>query len=220
MNDEEIRQWKSERLGKITASKIDAVLAKPKRGEGSSATRSNYMAQLLLERTTGKEREEFQTWEMKRGIELEPLACVAYEDRQNVMVEACGFIAHPQIPMAGATPDGLVGTDGLVQFKVPNAATHLKYLKARHVPAEYRKQLAFELAVTGRKWTDFCSYHPDMPEEWRLFIVRYEREDAFIAEIEEAVRKFDAEIEEMRKALPSLDPLEVTDADVREVLSR
>jgi hypothetical protein len=208
-------EYRSDRLGKITASKIDAVLAKPKKGEGSAATRANYLAQLAVERMTGKEREEFQTWEMTRGIEMEPLARAAYEDRANVMVEAVGFIAHHSIVNAGCSPDGMVGADGLVQFKCPKMAKHLEWIRANKVPSEHRKQLAFELACTQRKWTDFCSYHPDMPDHLKVFVVRYTRDEVFIAEIEEEVRKFDAEVEQLITDLPKpTDPLGITDEDV------
>jgi hypothetical protein len=197
-------EWRSERLGKITASRIDAVLAKPRKGEGSAATRMNYRAQLVMERLTGKEREEFQTWDMKRGLDLEPIARAAYEDRAKVMVEAVGFVQHPTIKMAGCSPDGYISDFGQVQFKVPKAATHFEWIRAGRVPAEHRKQLAFELACTGRQWNDFVSYHPDMPDHLKLFVVRYARENEFIAEIEAEVVKFDKEICELIDELPKV----------------
>lgn len=203
-------EWHAERLGKITASRIDDVLAKPRKGGETSRTRENYKAHLMLERLTGKPREEFNSWDMQRGVEMEPLARAAYEDALGVMVEAVGFVEHPKIPMAGCSPDGFVGEEGMVQFKAPKAATHFEWLSKGGVPMEHRKQMAFELACCpDRKWNDFVSYHPDMPEHLRLFVTRYHREDIFIAEIEAEVAKFDAEIEEAIRHLPNGKTLQV-----------
>lgn len=195
--------WIAERLGKITASRIDDVLAKPRKGNGTSSTRDNYKAQLALERITGKMREEFQTRWMERGIEMEPLARVAYEDLRGVEVDAVGFIPHPSIANAGCSPDGFIGNEGQIQIKCPNAATHFKWLQSGGLPAEHRKQMAFELACTGRQWSDFVSYHPEMPDHLKVFVSRFNREAVYIAEIEQEVMRFDAEIQEMIRHLPS-----------------
>lgn len=198
MNEQGTQAWRDERSGKVTASRIDDVLTKPRKGAKESSVRSNYRAQLVCEILTGKAVEdEYQSWDMKRGIELEPKARVEYEIRQNALVDKSGFTIHPTIPRAGASPDGLIGKDGLVQFKCVKTAKHLDWLMANIVPAEHRGQMYFEMACTGRQWCDFCSYEPNLPEQHQLFIVRLKRDEAEIAEIENQVLKFNAEIDEI-----------------------
>lgn len=213
MNEQRTPDWFAARLGKITASRIDAVLARPKgKGQDYSATRANYRAQLVLERITGKEKEQgFQSKAMERGIELEPEARAAYDTAKGVMVEPVGFVQHPLIKNAGCSPDGFVGEDGMTQFKCPYPATHIEWLTKGGVPTEHRKQMAFELSCCPeRKWSDFVSYCPDMPDHLRLFIARFTRESAVdvIEEIEREVIKFDAEIKEVIASLPSGKPVE------------
>jgi putative phage-type endonuclease len=212
MNEQRTPEWFTARLGKITASRIGAVLARPRKGSESSLTRDNYRAQLILERITGIEKESgFQSKAMERGIELEPEARALYDTVKNVMVEPVGFIQHPTIANAGCSPDGLVGDDGMVQFKCPYPATHIEWLTRGGVPTEHRRQMAFELSCfPERKWSDFVSYCPDMPDHLRLFVARMWR-DAMVADIEDIERevlKFDAEIEEAIKLLPNGKTLE------------
>ena len=191
-------QWRDMRSGKITASRISDVLTQPRKGQKESVVRSNYRAQLVCEILTGKAvQDEFQSYDMKRGIELEPYARAEYEIRRKTVVEKVGFVSHPSIARAGASPDGLIGTDGLCQFKCVKTAKHLDWIMAGMVPTEHRGQMYFEMACTGRQWSDFVSYEPNLPDQHQLFIVRLKRDDAEIAEIENEVRKFNAEIDEI-----------------------
>ena len=194
------------RIGKATASRIADILAKPRSGQKVSTTRRNYMAQLVCEILTNKSAErEFMTRDMQRGIELEPRARVEYEMLRGVTVRKAGFIDHPAIQRCGCSPDGLVGDDGLVQFKCPIPAIHFDYIessKLKTAPAEYFPQLQFELACTGRKWNDFVSYNEQMPEHLQLVVIRVEREDKYIAEVEDAVRQFLRDVDEQIEKLP------------------
>lgn len=205
MSDQRTPEWFKERCGKITASRIGAVLAKPRRGSESSLTRDNYRAQLVLERMTGIERESgYQSKAMERGVELEPEARAAYDTRYDVMVEPVGFVQHPRIKSAGCSPDGFVGDKGMVQIKCPYPATHIEWRTKGGVPAEHRKQMAMELSCCPeRDWSDFASYCPDMPDRFRLFTARMTRESAkdIIEEIEREVLKLDAEVEATIKRL-------------------
>lgn len=207
MNEQERAAWMADRCGHITASRITDVLAKPLKGAKEATTRRNYKAELVCERMTGKTREGYTSWEMKRGIELEPFARDEYEMRRGEMVDNAGFIVHPTIKMAGATPDGLIGKDGLAQFKCPKTAHHIDYLTAGIVPNDYRPQMLWEMACTGRQWCDFVSYDPDLPEYLQLFIVRFFRDEVEIAKIEDEVRRFDEEIDVTIKALPTQQTL-------------
>lgn len=217
MDDRDLDQgtaaWKDARVGFVTASRICDVLSKPRKsGSKESAVRANYRAQLICERLTGKSQErEFQTWDTRRGIELEPFARVEYEMKKGLMVNTVGFVKHATIKMAGCSPDGEVGEDGLVQIKSPKNAIHLDYLLTGIVPVEYRPQMQFEMSCTGRKWSDFVSYNQNLPEHLQLFVVRLKRNDAEIAIIEEEVLKFNAEIEEIMGKLPKGQPDDLTE---------
>lgn len=208
MDDLEKQAWLDARAGYITASRIADVLTKPRKGQKESTTRRNYMAQLVCERLTGKSIEDPKGafWDVKRGLELEPQARVEYEFKAGHIVDTAGFVKHPTILMAGATPDGLIGNDGMVQFKAPRTAIHLDWLRAGVVPSEHKLQMLFELACCPeREWSDFCSYESRLPEHLSLFIVRLKRDHKAIEEIEQEVRKFNAEIEEMIDSLPRAD---------------
>ncbi len=191
MTDEIIQgsdEWKQLRLGKVTASRVADVVARTKTGYGAS--RANYMAQLIAERLTDTPAESYTNAAMQHGVDTEPEARAAYEFYQGVTVQQVAFVPHPQIDQAGASPDGLVGEDGLVEIKCPNTATHLETLLGQAVPAKYETQMQFQMACTGRQWCDFVSYDPRMPENMRLFIKRLPRDDKRIAELESEIAAF------------------------------
>lgn len=181
-------EWKALRCGKVTASRVADVVAKTK--TGYSASRANYLAQLIAERLTGTPAETYTNAAMQHGTETEPEARDAYAFYQGVSVEQVAFVPHPKIDQAGASPDGLVGEDGLVEIKCPNTATHLETLLGQAVPAKYIDQMQFQMACTGRQWCDFVSYDPRMPEHMRLFVRRVERDDKRIDFIETEIAGF------------------------------
>lgn len=181
-------EWFAERLGKVTASRVADVIAKTK--TGPAASRANYMAQLVCERLTGEAAESFTSKEMQWGTDQEPNARSAYEFRTDETVELVGFVPHPKIGDSGASPDGLVATDGLVEIKCPNTATHIETLLGRAVPGKYITQIQWQLACTGRQWCDYVSFDPRMPESMSLFIARVPRDPAMIADLEKEVFKF------------------------------
>lgn len=186
--EQQSAEWFEARLGRVTASRVADVVAKTK--SGYSASRSNYMAELVAERLTGERAEGYTNAAMQWGTDQEPEARIAYEFRTDVSVETVGFIPHPTIDMSGASPDGLVGSDGLVEFKCPNTATHIETLLTGVIPGKYETQMLWQMACTDRAWCDFASFDPRMPEEMRLFVKRIERDDSRIAELEEEVRTF------------------------------
>ena len=184
--------WHEIRCGKVTASRVADIIAKTKTGQ--SASRANYMAQLVCERLTKTRTESFTNAAMEHGVTQEPFARAAYEAAQGVMVEEVGFVRHPTIEWAGASPDGLVGDDGLVEIKCPNTSTMIETLLSQKVPSKYITQMQFQMACTGRKWTDYVVFDPRMPEKAQLFVKRVDRDDAYIAEIEAEIVKFLAEV--------------------------
>ena len=186
-------EWHQLRSGKVTASRVADILAKTK--TGPSASRQNYLIELALQRATGTIEPSYTNDAMKWGTETEPQARVAYEVKTGNFVDQVPFIDHPNIEGFGCSPDGLVGTDGLIEIKCPNSATHWATIKSGEPPQKYVIQMQTQMACTGAKWCDFVSFDPRMPERSQLFIKRVERDDAFIAMIEEEVKQFLGEVE-------------------------
>ena len=197
--DQGTAEWFAVRLGKATASKIVDIMATVKSGE--AAGRKNYRAQLVAERLSGSAAETFTNAAMQWGTDTEAAAREAYEKEMLVGVKEVGFVDHETIPMSGASPDGLVGDDGLVEIKCPNTATHIDTLQGQNVPPKYIKQMQWQMACTGRKWCDFVSYDPRMPESMALYVHRVERDDKLIAEMEAAVTEFLGEVDATVEAL-------------------
>ena len=194
MIEQRTEEWFKQRLGKVTASAISNVIAKTK--TGVSASRENYSTQLTLERLTGQQAEFYTNSAMEWGTATEPQARSAYELYREVFVDEVGFIDHPTIAMSGASPDGFVGEDGLVEIKCPESKTHMETLLTQKVPTKYMPQMQWQMACTGRKWCDFVSYDPRMPENLQIFVQRVERNDVYIKMLEEEVRVFIEEIEQ------------------------
>ena len=192
--------WFADRLGKVTASRIGDLMAKTK--SGYSTSRENYKVEKILEILTGQQGDTFTNAAMQWGTDQEPNAKAAYEFEQGVTIEDVGFISHPTIEKAGASPDGLIGDDGLIEVKCPNSATHLKTLLNGSIERKYILQMQWQMACTGRQWCDFVSYDPRFDIERQLFITRVVRDDVLIAEIESEVEAF---LEEVQGDLDRLD---------------
>ena len=189
-------EWFVQKLGKISGSKISQLLTEGKGGK-ESLTRKKYKNELIRERITHKRIESFKTPLMKRGIELEPLARVLYEVRNNLMVDQVSFIDHPTIPMCGCSPDGLVGADGLLEIKCPSPENHLGHILEDGIDLinTYYDQVQWQLCVTQRAWCDLVSFDPEMPDHLQLFTKRIYRDADWIAKAEAAVIAVNAEIE-------------------------
>ena len=192
--------WHRQRIGKATASRIKDIVAKTK--TGYSTSRDKYLTQLLLERLTGTVAESYSDAAMAWGNDTEPFARAAYEAQKGVMVDQVAFVNHPTIEMAGASPDGLVGDDGLVEIKCPMSHTHLESLLGG-LDDQYKVQVQWQMACTGAKWTDLCSFDPRFPAELQLVIKRFERDDAYIATLEKEVIKFLAELDDKLNKIKS-----------------
>jgi len=195
-------EWLQIRNGCLTASRIADVVLKKKDGK-YYASRDDYMADLLAEVLTGRASEHYVSVPMMFGIENEPLAVANYEFAMNVECEKIGYISHPTIKRAGASPDRLVGDEGMLETKVPNTKTHLKYLEAGVIPEEYLPQCMWQLACApDRKWVQFVSYDPRLNEDFGLFVApRLYRDDEKIAEMEAEALKFIAEMGERAQRL-------------------
>jgi putative phage-type endonuclease len=194
-------EWHQQRLGKVTASRISDVVARTKTGWGAS--RANYAAQLIAERLTGAVADSYTNGAMQWGQEKEAEAADAYAFYRNANLLAVGFVDHPEIAMSGASPDRLIGDDGLIEIKCPNTATHIETLLGAHIPTKYMLQMQWQMDCTGRAWCDFVSYDPRMPEHMRLHVERVERDDNQLADLRKLVREFLSEIDAKERALQS-----------------
>lgn len=185
-------EWFAQRLGKVTASRVSDIIAKTK--TGVSASRVNYLAQLVAERLTGQAADTFKSGAMQHGTETEPQARMAYEAETGLMVTEVAMIQHGTIEMAGASPDGLVGEDGLVEIKCPNTSTHIATLMADKAPSQYIPQMQWQMACTGRAWCDFVSFDPRLPADMQMFVKRVHRDNDLIARYEQEVIVFLSEV--------------------------
>ena len=187
-------EWYAARLGKVGASRVADIIAKTK--SGWSASRANYMAELVAERLTGTPAEKFTSAAMQWGTDCEAEARAAYQFETGTVVAKVGFIPHPTIAMAGASPDGVIGDAGLLECKCPNTATHIETLRGGSIPGKYVTQMQWQLACTERQWCDFVSFDPRMPESMRLFIKRVERDNTYIGDLQAHVWLFLKELDE------------------------
>lgn len=186
-------EWFAARCGQATASRIGDITAKIK--SGTSASRKNYLTQLLVERLTGLPVETYSTAAMEWGTAQEPFARAAYETAHSVRVEECGYIPHPSIVGTGASPDGLVGEEGLVEFKCPTTLTTVEFILSGVVPDRHQQQMQWQLSCTGRAWVDYVVYDPRLPAYAQLTVLRVERDTQRIAELRLEVRQFLAELD-------------------------
>lgn len=200
MSEQRTPEWFAERLGKITASRIADVVGKTKSGSYGAA-RKNYMAELLCQRLTGQQEEKFASAAMQHGTDTEPAARAMYMLETGTDVTETGFIPHPTIAMSGASPDGLVGEDGLIEIKCPNTATHLEFLQSHKPKHEYLLQMQWQMACTGRQWCDFVSYDDRLPEKLAYRCIRIPRDDKLIADLEEEAIKFLTELDKTVRQL-------------------
>lgn len=193
--------WHAQRCGKVTASRIKDMGAKPTKGKKYNALTLT----ILSERITGVQEESKPTTAMQWGIDQEPFAITAYENERGAIVSNVGLVDHPAIEMSGASPDGLVGKDGQLEIKCPSTTTHLNTILMDEVPAEYIPQITWQLACTRRAWCDFVSYDPRLPEHLRLFIKRVYAKDLDIQGVENEVIAFNRNVDIALKKLQAFE---------------
>lgn len=183
-------EWFAARLGKVTASRIADVLMKT-----TTAGYQNYLSQLTCERLTGVVAETFTSTAVQHGTDTEPQARAFYEMETGAKVSEVGFIDHPKLPMAGASPDGLVGLGGLVEIKCPQPTNHIKALLGGAIARNYTLQMQWQMACTGRVWCDFVSFCPSLPLDMQLHVQRVAYDPAKIVEISNAISAFLSDVD-------------------------
>lgn len=189
-------EWLELRRGKLTASRIHAIM-RDGRGGAPSKSAAEYRAELIVERLSLEPAAKIKTLAMQRGNDVEPRAASAYEFYRDADLVTVPFVDHPSIPMAGASPDRLVGNDGLVEFKAPDSQTHIAFLISGAIPSTYMYQMQFQMACTQRAWCDFCSFDDRLPPPLDLKVVRVMRDPAAIVQMETQVRSFLADVDAM-----------------------
>ena len=189
-------EWLAMRAGHCTASRFKDVLAK-----GKGITRRNYLTQIVTERLTGLPCESYRNAAMEWGIQQEPMARLSYEASRGVLVVETDFVTQDGIAWVGCSPDGLIGEDGGVEIKCPQqSAVHVETLTSK-MPTEHRAQIQGALWITGRKWWDFISYDPRMPENLQLYVERIERDEDYIKTLADEVAAFLSEVESIETQL-------------------
>lgn len=194
MMEQRSEEWFQARLGKVTASRLNDVIATVRSG-GESASRRAYRIQLVTERLTGNVTKTFVNEAMQHGIDTEDEARNFYIFQRD-LVEECGFYTHPTIEMSGASPDGLVNDDGLLEIKCPQPHNHTETLISRQVPSKYVNQMQWQMACAGKQWVDFVSYCPSFPEQLKMFVARVDRDENIIKMLETEVNKFLTEVDD------------------------
>mgnify|MGYP006428751925 FL=1 len=183
-------EWVKQRLGKVKASVIYKVYS-----DKLTATKKNLMRSLALERLSGRRMSNIKTVDMARGLAIEPLARKAYEIATQQKVSLVGFISHPDIKNAGASPDGLIGEKGFIEIKCLNIRNHNQIIKNKKIPKQYYYQMQFQLACSQREWGDFVAYHPEADES--LYIERVAPEHNIIQELQSKVINFLTDVEQL-----------------------
>lgn len=191
-------EWYEQRLGKGTASKADDMRSK-------GARKKTYAIRLVTERRTKMPVDTFVSPSMEWGTENEHFGRMAYQLRNKESgVAEVGFVLHPTIENFGASPDGLVDKNGLIEIKCPNSTTHIEWLLAGKVPTTHKNQMIAQLVCTGRQWCDFVSFDPRVGAQLELFVVRFEPTAKEREELEKDVTEFLAEVDEMENQLTKL----------------
>jgi hypothetical protein len=196
------KEWFAARLGKVTCSRLGCVMASG-RGSKESATRRNYMSELICERLTGQRQEIPANSAMQWGTETEPLARMEYEMRMGATITEDGGKECTEIPGFWGSPDGLIGTDGGIEIKCPNTATHLDNLLTGKIKRDYIYQMTGNLIIYNRQWWDFVSYDPRLPEDLRFCRYRYTRADLPCDELIDGVSLFLKELNDKLEKLKS-----------------
>jgi putative phage-type endonuclease len=198
-------EWRQARVGHVTASRVADIIKTINGGKAYSTKRANYLDEIVSERITDQPADWKEIRTLNDRAALEPDARACYSFYTGHQVKEIGFVRHPVIPYAGASPDGIVGKAGMIEIKCLDSKNHLKLFTERwdDVVAEYLPQMQFGLCCTGRKWCDFVAFNPTMPEDLKLFTLTVKRDESAMERLERAVEEFLAEVDAKVEAIRS-----------------
>lgn len=200
--EQQTPEWIRMRIGMATASRVKDIVKRLSRASNGKKAgdyaqcHEDYLWELVAERLTGRAADHYVTPYMEEGTENEPLAKAAYEVQFDVSLENGGFAVHDRIKWFGASPDALVGTDGLIECKCLKTVNHLEILRTGQIPEEHLAQMLAEMSCADRQWCDFISFDPRVPKPLQLFVRRMHRDETLVAQMETEVEAFLAEVEE------------------------
>lgn len=188
-------EWFAARTGVCTASRFKDARDTLKTGKPSQR-RLDYMAELALERVTGILTDTYVTPAMQRGSDLEGAARELYCAETGEIVQEMGFALHDLLDI-GYSPDGLVGSDGLIEIKCPANAYRLVSQLINGDATDYMDQIQGGMWITGRQWCDLVVYHPSLP----LRPIRIERDEKYIEKLEMDLFAFLVEVQDLTAQL-------------------
>lgn len=192
-------EWRQARSGVLTASRAGDMLGRLKGGLPNQAHK-DYLTQLVCERLTDTPQDEvYQTIHMQRGVDCEPLARADLEAVTGWCIDTPGMLLLRDLK-AGASPDGMVGADMIVELKAPKSTTHLRYLRDAggirgRVPTEHVAQCRHLLWVSGCDSLEFCSWDDRFPAGLRLYRATLLAVDAGLPEYDADARQFLDDVE-------------------------
>ena len=182
-------EWLRARLGVATASRAADALSVLKSGAPAKA-RMDYAMELAFERVAGQPLDRAVTVAMNRGSELEPDARAAYEARTGILVDQMGFALHDTL-QAGASPDGLIEADGLLEIKCPFGQDRIARIWATNDISDYAQQVEWQMWILGRQWCDVAIYDPRLSHAgMELLIVRHHMTATAAQELDAKVPDF------------------------------
>lgn len=199
--------WIQARIGSATASRAGVIIRRKKDGQPYSGYH-DYVYELVQERLTNMAADHYTSPAMQHGIDTEAEAALTYQMMTGATLEQSPFVRHPTIEWAGASPDRLVGKDGLLEVKCPTPRTHLESLLGSPVSEDYRWQCIWQMACTGREWCDWMSYDGRFDPHLQTKIIRIERKADEIKEAEERFTEFLAIVAERVADIETLGPKE------------
>jgi len=193
MTEQRTEAWFADKNGRLSASRVYDII--PGKRGSYLESRNRLMWELLAERITGKRTEKYVTAAMQWGIDQEKFAKAAYEASYVVPIDDCGFILHPTIPGFGASPDGLIGPDGVWESKSPTTVHTLQILATGEIDPAWHYQCQTQMACTGRDYCDFTLWDPRLPAPLDLTVKRIYRDRLVIELLEHEAKKFLEELQ-------------------------
>ena len=187
--------WEMARAGIPTASEFGNILT-PKFQPRTGEMVESYLALKLSERWTETPAPTKVVLAMDFGHILEEKAKPYYTLMFNEEITSCGF-ATTDDGKIGCSPDGLIGADGGIEIKCPEAKNHVKYLMAGKLPDDYVLQVHGSMFVTGRSFWKFMSYRKDFP----AYVTMIERDEKINSVIEETLYAFCEKLDDGFKRL-------------------
>lgn len=188
-------EWIQTRLGKMTGSKAYLLLVNGRDELGIGKDMYSFIYEKVGEIVTGQSCDQFKgNYATDRGNSMEPLAREAYEEETFSLVDQVGFCQLSDY--AGFSPDGLVGSKGLVEFKCPLPPAFARYLDGKEIDKKHIAQMQFGMFVTGLPWCDYVVYHPEFGKQ-SLQITRIEADESKFEKFEQKLKVFQSEIERL-----------------------